>query len=122
MWNFHFDCVAYSNSNNQRFNVMFDVRSKAVFFCFHTHFSSYQSSSSFHPRYIKSVEFIFRVLLLTYCHDFPSLSFYLIKFAIFPFDNTCTKSRPRNVFIAMTLFLPLSLPFMINFVLLKYYL
>ena len=99
---------------------MFAVPSKVVFFSFHTHLAFFPSS--FHPRYYSlstlhvGCSSLFNVMTFLV---FLSISSSLL-FVHFTVPAPYLIKETAYVFIAMILFLPLRLLFMINFVLLRY--
>ena len=93
---FSWYCVSYSNSNNQRFNVIFDILSKAVFFCFHTHphfINPHRPSILYTYNLLKSLLGCSSLFIVIFFLVFPSLS-HQVCFC--PFHNSCTISHQRN--------------------------
>ena len=109
------DCVAVSNSNSQRLNVMFDIKSKAIFFFYVIFFAPILYPIN--PLRSSFLDICNLSTSLLGCSSF----FIVITFLVFlstssrsfvrsfcPFYRTFTISHQRNshVFIAMILFLP----------------
>ena len=115
-------CVADSDSNNHRFNVMFNIQAKAVFSAL-THILH-----RINPLLIFSLDTCNLTISLLGC----SYLFIVMTFLVFLFISssllfvhfkipvTYLIKNTVHVYIAMILLLPLNPLFIINFVLLKY--
>ena len=102
---------------------MRDIPFKVIPLCLHRHLTSYQSSFLLNPGYKQPVNITSRVHFLIHCHDF--LAFLSISSNLLIVDFTITVpyliKETAHVFIVIILSLPLSLLFIIDFVLLEYF-